>query len=150
GALGGEVFGDGVLELAVAPAEVFGEDLAAAAGDPAHACGFEARGGFGVRELRVVGEVEKFGDGECVELDAIAVARANGREEIAVVVERKMRIEAAIEGGEVAAEGEEFVEFGEDVSLRENVSTGLAGQLVKRAVVALCDADVGVVDDAHH
>ena len=42
GALGFEVFGDGVFELAVAAAEVFGENLRAAAGDPAHACVFEA------------------------------------------------------------------------------------------------------------
>ena len=41
---------DGVFEFGVAAAEVFGEDLGAAAGDPAHACVFEARGGFGVVE----------------------------------------------------------------------------------------------------
>ena len=60
-----------------------------------------------------------------------------------------MRVEAAVEGGEVAAEGEEFVELGEDSSLREDVAAGLAGEFVEGAVVALGDADVGVVDDAH-
>ena len=73
-ALRGEVFGDGVLELAVAAAEVLGEDLGAAAGDPADAGGFEARGGVGVAELGVVGEVHELGDGEGVELERVAVA----------------------------------------------------------------------------
>jgi hypothetical protein len=37
GALGGEVFGDGVFEFAVAAAEVLGQNLGPAAGDPADA-----------------------------------------------------------------------------------------------------------------
>ena len=67
---------DGVFEFAVTAAEVFGEDLGAAAGDPAHACVFEARGGLGVGELGVVGEVQELGDGEGVELEA---CRRSGR-----------------------------------------------------------------------
>ncbi len=114
GALGGEVFGDGVFEFGVAAAEVLGEDFGASAGDPADACGFEARGGFGVGELRVVGEVEELGDGEGVELQCVAVAVTNGGEEVAVVVEREMRVEAAVECGEVAAEREQLVELRED------------------------------------
>ncbi len=35
-------------------------------------------------------------------------------------------------------------------SLREDVAAVLAGEFVEGAVVALGDADVGVVDDAHH
>ena len=70
--------GDGVFEFAVAAAEVFGEDLGAAAGDPADACGFEALGGGGVVEIGVVGEVHELGDGEGVELEAVAVAGADG------------------------------------------------------------------------
>ena len=46
---------DGVFELAVALAEVFGEDFGAAAGDPADACCLEALCRFGVGELSVVG-----------------------------------------------------------------------------------------------
>ena len=61
-----------------------------------------------------------------------------------------MRVEAAVEGGEVAAEREQLVELGEDRSLGEDVAALLAGELVEGAVVALGDADVGVVDDAHH
>ena len=98
----------------------------------------------------MVGEVHELGDGEGVELQRVAVAVADGGEEIAVVVERQMRIEAAVEAGEIAAEGEEFVEFSEDRVLREDVAAVLAGEFVEGAVVALGDADVGVVDDAHH
>jgi len=149
GPLGLEVFGYGVFELAVAAAEVFGEDLGAAAGDPANARLLELLGCGGVVEFGVVGEVHELGDGEGVELEGVAVAGADGGEEVAVVGQREMRVEAAVEGGEVAAEGEEFVELGEDLLLREDVAAGLAGEFVEGAVVALGDADVGVVDDAH-
>ena len=71
------------------------------------------------------------------------------REEVAVVVEREVGVEAAVEGGEVAAEGEQLVELGEDLALGEDVAAVLAGESVEGAVVALGDADVGVVDDAH-
>ncbi len=149
GALGFKVLRDRVFELAVAAAEVFGEDLGAAAGDPADACGFEALGGGGVVEVGVVGEVHELGDGEGVELHAVAVAGADGGEEVAVVAEREVRVEAAVEAGEVAAEGEEFVELGEDLFVREDVAAVLPGEFIEGAVVALGDADVGVVDDAH-
>ena len=109
GALRGEVFGDRVFEFGVAAAEVFGEDLRASAGDPADACGFEARGGFGITQLCVIGEVEEFGDGERVELQRVAVTVTNGGEEVAVIVEREMRVEAAVECGEIAAEREQLV-----------------------------------------
>ena len=71
------------------------------------------------------------------------------REEVAVVVEREVGVEAAVEAGEIAAEGEQFVELGEDLLVREDVAALLAGEFVEGAVVALGDADVGVVDDAH-
>ena len=61
-----------------------------------------------------------------------------------------MGVEAAVEAGEIAAEGEELVQFGEHRFVREDVAALLAGELVEGAVVALGDADVGVVDDAHH
>ncbi len=98
----------------------------------------------------MVGEVEELGDGEGVELECVAVAVTNGGEEIAVVVEREMRVEAAVECGEIAAEGEQLVELREDRFVREDVAPVLTGELVEGAVVALGDADVGVVDDAHH
>jgi len=60
-----------------------------------------------------------------------------------------MRIEAAVEGGEIAVEREEFVELGEDGILREDVAAFLPGKLVEGAVVTLGDADVCVVHDAH-
>ena len=107
--------GDGVLEFAVARAEVFGEDLGAAAGDPADTGCFESVGGGVVGKVGVVGEVEELGDGEGVELHAVAVAGADGGEEVAVVVEREVGVEAAVEADEVAAEGEEFVDLGEDL-----------------------------------
>jgi hypothetical protein len=98
----------------------------------------------------VIGEVEELGDGEGVELQCVAVAVMNGGEEVAVVVEREMWVEAAIECGEVAAEREQLIELREDRFLRQYVTAFLTGELVERAVVALGDADVGVVDDAHH
>ena len=60
-----------------------------------------------------------------------------------------MRVEAAVEAGEIATEGEQFAQFGEDLFLAEDVAALLSGQLVERAVVALGHADVGVVDDPH-
>ena len=60
-----------------------------------------------------------------------------------------MGVEAAVEAGEIAAQGEQFVELGEDLIVGEDVAAFLAGELVEGAVVALGDADVGVVDDAH-
>jgi len=144
GGLGFKVLRDGVFELAVAAAEVFGEDLGAAAGDPADAGVFEAGGRGGEGEVGVVGEVHELGDGEGVELEGVAVAGADGAEEVAVVVEREVGVEAAVEAGEVAAEGEELIELGEDLGLGEDVAAGLAGEAVEGAVVALGDADVGV------
>src|ERR1039458_1154518 len=149
-ALGGEVFGDGVLEFAVAAAEVLGQNLRAAAGDPANASLFEPLGCRQVAEVGVVGEVHEFGDGERVELQAFAVALADGAEEIAVVIERKMGVEAAIEADQVAAHGQQFIQFGEHLVVGEDVAALLPGQLVEGAVVALGDAHVGVVDDAHY
>ena len=61
-----------------------------------------------------------------------------------------MGVEAAVECGEIAAEGEQLVELGEDGFLRQDVSAFLTRELVEGAVVALGDTDVGVVDDAHH
>src|ERR1700734_3852160 len=104
--LGFEILRYGVFELAVATAKIFGEDLRAAAGDPAFSCLFEALSGLGVVESGVIGEVHELGDGERIEFEAIAVAGADGGEEIAVIVERKVGVESAVEGREVAAERE--------------------------------------------
>ena len=60
-----------------------------------------------------VGEVDELGDRERVELDPVAVALADGREEIAVEVERELRVEAAVEGDEVAADREQVVDLRE-------------------------------------
>jgi hypothetical protein len=143
GGLGLEELLDGVLELAVAAAEVFGEDLRASSGDPTDSGLLEALGGGGVGERSVVGEVEELGDGEGVELDAVAEAGADGADEIAVVVDGELGVEAAVEADEVAAESEKLVDLGEDLRLGEDVSAGLAGERVEGAVVALGDADVG-------
>ena len=148
-ALRGEVFLDAVLELAVTPAKIVRQNLRSASGDPAHAGILEPRSGVRVAELRVIGEIHELGDRKRVELDAVAIAGADGAEEITVVIERQMRIEAAVEGSEVTAEHEQFVEFGEDLILRQHIPACLAGQLVESAIVALRHADIGVVDDAH-
>ena len=91
---------------------------------------FEALGRGEVVEVRVVGEVHELGDGERVELQPVTVAISDRREQLAVVIQREVRVEAAVEAGEIAAEGEQFVELGEDLVLREDVSAGLAGELI--------------------
>ena len=149
GGLRREELRHGVLELAVAEAEVLGEYLRAASGDPADAGLFQALGCGRVGERGVVGEVEELRDGEGVELDAVAVAGADGANQIAVVVERELRVEASVEAGQVAAEGEQFVDLGEDLLLAEDVSARLAGKRVEGAVVALRHADIRRVDDPH-
>ena len=97
-----------------------------------------------------VGEVDELGDRERVELDPVAVALAHGREEVAVVVERQLRVEAAVEADEVAADLEQLVDLREHVVAVEDVAALLVREDVERAVVALGDADVRVVDDPHH
>src|SRR5262249_30219111 len=81
--------------------------------------------------------------------DLLAVARTDCGEKVAVVVEWEPRVEAAVEPDEVAAELEQLVDLREDVLAREDVAAGLIRQDVERAVVALRDADVRVVDDPH-
>ena len=145
-----EVVAHRVLPLGVAGAEVLGEDLAAAAGDPVHARVAQPRGRVGVRELRAVGEEDELRDRERVELDPLAVAGAHRCEQVAVVLERQLRVEAAVEADEVAAEVEQLVDLGEHVLAREDVAAALVREHVEGAVVALRDADVRVVDDPHH
>ena len=148
-ALGVEVVDDRVLPLRVALAEVLGEDLAAATGDPVDARVAEPCRGLCERELRAVGEEDELGDGQRVELDALAVALADGGEEVAVVVERQLRVEAAVEADEVASDLEQLVDLGEDLVAVEDVATVLVRKDVEGAVVALGNADVRVIDDAH-
>ena len=100
--------------------------------------------------LGAVGEVDELGDRERVELDPVAVALADGGEEIAVEVERELRVEAAVEGDEVAADLEQVVDLREHLLAREDVAALLVREHVEGAVVALGDADVRVVDDPHH
>ena len=145
-----EVLRDRVLELGVPLAEVLGEDLAAAAGHPVDAGVAQSRGRLGVREVGPVGEEHELRHGERVELDPVLVALAHGREEIAVVVERQLRVEAAVEPDEIATDLEELVDLREHLVAIEDVAAVLPGEHVERAVVALGDADVRVVDDAHH
>ena len=145
-----EVLGDRVLELRVALAEVLGEDLAPAARDPVDARVAEPRGRLRVREPGAVGEVDELRDRQRVELDPVAVALAHRGEEVAVVVERQLRVEAAVEPDEVAADLEQLVDLREHVAPREHVAAVLVREDVERAVVALGDADVRVVDDPHH
>ena len=145
-----EVVAHRVLPLGVPLAEVLGEDLAAAARDPVHARVAQPRRRLRVREARAVGEEDELGDRQRVELDAVAVALAHRREEVAVVVERQLRVEAAVERDEVAADLEQLVDLREHVLAREHVAAVLVREDVERAVVALGDADVRVVDDPHH
>ena len=97
----------------MALAEVLGQDLAAAAGDPVDAGVAKPARRLGVRQAGAVGEVDELGDRERVELDPVAVALADGGEEVAVEVERKLRVEAAVEGDEVAADREQVVDLRE-------------------------------------
>ena len=149
-ALGVEVLGDRVLELGVPLAEVLGEDLAPAAGHPVHACVTQAGCCLGVGEAGAVGEEDELRDGQRVELDPLAVALAHRGEEVAVVLERELRVEAAVERDEVAADLEQLVDLREDLGAVEDVAAVLVREDVEGAVVALGDADVRVVDDAHH
>ena len=110
------------FHFACRAAEVLGEDLAAAAGDPVHARVAQTRGRIRVRQLRAVGEEDELRDRQRVELDAVAVALAHRREQVAVVVERQLRVEAAVEADEVAADLEQLVDLREDVLAREHVA----------------------------
>ena len=96
-----------------------------------------------------VGEEDELRDRERVELDRVAVPLAHGVEEVGVVVERELRVEAAVEADEVAADLDELVDLREDLVPREHVAAVLVRQDVEGAVVALRDADVRVVDDPH-
>src|SRR5207248_3293488 len=104
GTLSLKIFSNTVLKLAVARTEVLGENLGATARYPAHTSLLEPFGGFRIVELRVIGKIHELGYCEGIKLERIAVAFANGSEEIAVVTERQMRIEPAIERGEIPAE----------------------------------------------
>ena len=149
GALSLKILSYGVLELAVTLAEVLSEDFGPSTSDPTNASGFEALCGVSIVELGVVGEIHELGDGESVELELIAVTSANIGEEVAVVAERQMRVEATVESREVAAKGEQIVQLGEDIVLLHDVAALLPRQPVEGAVVALGDADVGIVDNPH-
>jgi hypothetical protein len=145
-----EVFGNSVFELAMTSPKILRENFGPATCDPADASLLEAFRSSGVVELRVIRQVHELGNGQRIELQLIAVAVANRAEEIAIIVQRKMRIEASVERRKVAAQRQQFVKLGKDLLLREHVSSFLPGQFVEGAVVALCYADVGVVHDAHH
>ena len=145
-----EVVRDRVLELRVPRAEVLGEDLAAAAGHPVHARVAQARRRIRVRQPCAIREEHELRDRQRIELDAIAVALAHRREQVAVVVERQLRVEPAVEPDEVAADLQQLVDLREDVVARQHVAALLVREDVERAVVALRDAHVRVVDDPHH
>ena len=149
-ALGLEVVGDRVLPLGVPGAEVLGQDLAAAAGDPVHARLAQPGCRVRVREVGAVGQEDELGDRQRVELDPVAVPLPYRSEQVAVEVERQLRVEAAVEGDQVAADLDQLVDLREHLVTREHVAAGLVRQHVEGAVVALGDADVRVVDDPHH
>jgi len=100
-------------------------------------------------KVRAVGQEHELGDGQRVELHPVAVALAHGGEEVAVVVERQLRVEAAVEADQVAAELEQLVDLREHVAAVEDVAALLVRQDVERTVVTLGNADVRVIDDAH-
>src|SRR6266508_719825 len=145
-----EVVAHRVLPLRVSRTEVLGEDLAPASGHPVDAGVAQPRRRIRIRQLRAVGQEHELGDRERVELDAVAVSRTDSGEEVAVVVERQARVEAAVEADEIAADLEQLVDLREDVLARQDVAAVLVREDVERAVVALRDADVRVVDDPHH
>jgi hypothetical protein len=84
-----------------------------------------------------------------IELDPISVAITNGSEEVAVEVQRQLRVESAIERDQVTAQFLELIDLREDVLAPQDVPAILVRQHVERAVIALGDAHVRVVDDAH-
>jgi len=98
----------------------------------------------------MIGEVHELGDGECVELEGVAVSCADGSEEIAIVAKRKLRVEAAVEGSQISAEGEQLVQLCEDVFVAEHITAACVRKLIKGAVIALSNADVRVIDNAHY
>jgi hypothetical protein len=110
-----EVVGDRVLPLGVPRAEALGEDLAAAASDPVHARVAQPCGRLGVGQPGAVGEEDELRNRQRVELDPFAVALAHRGEEVAVVVQRQARVEAAVERDEVAAEVDQLVDLREHV-----------------------------------
>src|SRR5205085_9226816 len=103
------------LPLGVPCAEVFREDFTAAARDPVDTRVAKPRGRVRVRQSGTVGEEHELCDRERVELDAVAVALAHGGEQVAVEVERELRVEAAVERNEVAAELNQLVDLREDL-----------------------------------
>lgn len=60
-----------------------------------------------------------------------------------------MRIEPAIECGEIAAELDQFIELGKYRITAEHITVRLAGKPIESAVVALRHTYVRVVDDPH-
>ena len=96
-------------------AEVLGEDLATAAGHPVHACVAEACRRVGVAQAGAIGQEDELGDRQRVELHPLAVALPYGCEELAVVVDRELRVEAAVEADEIASDLEQVVDLREDV-----------------------------------
>src|ERR671930_1861106 len=136
-----EVVGDEVLPLRVPRAEVLGEDLGTAAGDPVHARVAQTGRRLGVRDPGAVGEEHELRDGQRIELDPFAVALPHRSEQVAVVVQRQPRVEAAVERDQVAAEVDQLVDLGKDVLARQHVAAVLVRQDVEGAVVALGDGD---------
>jgi hypothetical protein len=145
-----EVVGNGVLPLGVPLAEVLGENLAAAAGDPVDTRVAQPGRSVGVTEPGPVGKEDELRNRQRVELDPVAVALADSAEQVGVVVERELRIEASVETDEVAAGLDQLVDLREHVFPGEDVAAVLVRKHVEGAVVALGDADVRVVDDPHH
>src|SRR5579875_1321550 len=60
-----------------------------------------------------------------------------------------MWVKPAVEGRQIPAHGQQFVELREDVLPRQDITALLPGEPVESTVVALRHADVRVVDDPH-
>src|SRR5579875_3648496 len=144
-----EILPHRVLEFTVARTETLGEDLRSAAGDPTYAGAFQTFGGCAIVEFGVIGQVHKLSHGKRIEFHTIAISLANGGKQIAIVAERQVRIETAIESRKIAAEGEQLVNLCEDLITAHHIAFRMTGKTIKRTVIALRDTHVCVIDDAH-
>src|SRR5271170_1323358 len=150
GALCVEVLRNGVFEFAVTPAEVFSKNLRSTASDPPDTGVSEALCCFGKRDAGMVRKIHELCDRERIKLEPIAVPFANRAEQVAVVVQWKVRVESTVECGQISAKREKFIELRKDRLPGQNIASFLSGQPIKRTIVALSYADIRVVDNPHY
>src|SRR5271163_2496 len=126
GALCVEVLRNGELEFAVTPAEVFGENLRSAASDPPDTRVSEMLCCFVKRDAGMVSKVHELCNRECIKLKSITVPFTNREEQVAVVAQWQLRIESAIECGQISAKGQKFIELRKDRLPGQNIAAFLS------------------------